>query len=108
MKLVTIDAWPQGRTGALIGDAVLDFALAAPVIPIAGYVPVAMVDLLAGGHEGLDLVRRVVGRVAEAKESECARLAAAGALRPRSEVTLLAPVPRPGILLSHGRAYKVI
>jgi acylpyruvate hydrolase len=106
MKLVTIDAWPLGRTGALIGDDVLDFALAAPIIPLSGYVPTAMPALLAGGSEGLDLVRRVVGRVAEAKAGERDQLRTAGALKPRAEVTLLAPVPRPGILLSHGRAYK--
>jgi acylpyruvate hydrolase len=106
MKLVTIDAWPSGRTGALLGDEVLDFALAAPVIPIAGYVPTSMAALLAGGQEGLDLVRRVVGRAGEAKPAERDRLRASGALKARAEVTLLAPVPRPGILLSHGRAYK--
>lgn len=106
MKLVTIDAWPGGRTGALINDDVLDFALAAAAIPIAGYIPTAMPALLAGGSEGMDLVRRVVGRVAEAKDGERTRLHETGALRPRAEVRLLAPVPRPGILLSHGRAYK--
>jgi acylpyruvate hydrolase len=106
MKLVTIDAWPGGRTGALLNDAVLDFALASSVIPIAGYIPTTMPALLAGGPEGIDLVRRVVGRVTEAKDGERARLREAGALRPQTEVRLLAPVPRPGILLSHGRAYK--
>jgi len=105
MKLVTIDAWPSGRTGALIDDMVLDFALAAPVIPLAGYVPTAMPALLAGGQEGLDLVRRIVGRAAEAKPSEREQLQVAGALRPLASTKLLAPVPRPGILLSHGRAY---
>ena len=106
MQLVTIEAWPAGRSGALIEDAALDFALAAPVIPLAGYVPTAMPALLAGGAEGLDLVRRIVARVAEAKGSEREQLFATGALKPRSAVKLLAPVPRPGILLSHGRAYK--
>jgi 2-keto-4-pentenoate hydratase/2-oxohepta-3-ene-1,7-dioic acid hydratase in catechol pathway len=106
MKLVTIDAWPTGRTGALVDDEVLDFALASAVIPVAGYIPSAMPALLAGGTEGLELVRRVVGRVSEAKPGERERLHAAGALKPRAQVTLLAPVPRPGILLSHGRAYK--
>jgi acylpyruvate hydrolase len=102
MNLVTIEAWPQGRTGALIGDDVLDFALAAPAIPLAGYIPAAMPALLAGGPEGLDLIRRVIERVPR----ERARLEELGALKPLSAVTLLAPVPRPGILLSHGRAYK--
>jgi 2-keto-4-pentenoate hydratase/2-oxohepta-3-ene-1,7-dioic acid hydratase in catechol pathway len=102
MKLITIDTWPQGRTGALVGDDVLDFALAAPVIPVASFIPTAMPALLAGGPEGLDLIRRVVERVPR----ERVRLEELGALKPLAAVTLLAPVPRPGILLSHGRAYK--
>ena len=106
MKLVTIDAWPSGRTGALANDEVLDFALAAPVIPLAGYIPRNMTGLLAGGPDGLDLVRRVVGRAADAKPGEREQLHASGALKPQTQVKLLAPIPRPGILLSHGRAYK--
>ena len=106
MKLVTIEAWPQGRTGALIEDAVLDFALAASVIPIAGYIPTNMPALLAGGTDGLDLVRRVIGRAADAKPAEREQLQSSGALKPLAQVKLAAPVPRPGILLSHGRAYK--
>ena len=106
MKLVTMEAWPQGRTGALVGDDVLDFALAAAVISIAGYIPTTMPALLAGGAEGLELVRRVVGRVSEAKPAEREQLQASGALKPLSQVKLAAPVPRPGIVLSHGRAYK--
>jgi 2-keto-4-pentenoate hydratase/2-oxohepta-3-ene-1,7-dioic acid hydratase in catechol pathway len=102
MKLVTIDAWPSGRTGVLIGDEVLDFALAAPALPLAGYVPGAMPALLAGGAEGLDVIRRVIDRAG----AESARLREIGALKPLSTVKLIAPVPRPGILLSHGRAYK--
>lgn len=102
MKLVTIEAWPSGRTGALIGDDVLDFALAAPSLPLAGYIPSTMPALLAGGTDGLDLVRRVIDRAS----AESPRLKETGALKPRAAVKLLAPVPQPGILLSHGRAYK--
>ena len=102
MKLVTIEAWPAGRTGALLGEEVLDFALAAPSLPLANYVPSAMPALLAGGAEGLDVVRRVI----DAAAGQTARLREAGALKPLAAIKLMAPVPRPGILLSHGRAYK--
>lgn len=102
MKLVTIEAWPSGRTGALIGEEVLDFALAAPILPLANYVPGTMPALLAGGAEGFDVVRRVI----DGASAQKARLREAGALKPLAAVKLLAPVPRPGILLSHGRAYK--
>jgi 2-keto-4-pentenoate hydratase/2-oxohepta-3-ene-1,7-dioic acid hydratase in catechol pathway len=105
VKLVTIDAPPTGRTGVLIGDDVLDFALAGAVVPLAGWVPTAMPALLAGGSEGIDLIRRIIDSVAAGREDSAARLRAAKALRPLVETALLAPVPRPGIVLSHGRAY---
>src|ERR1700722_10437662 len=106
MKLVSIKAPPEGRTGALIGEDVLDFALARDVVSLANWVPLTMPTLLAGGDEGLDLLRRIVDRVAEAHGEERQRLTASGALRPLTEVRLAAPVPRPGIVLSHGRAYR--
>lgn len=101
MKLVTIAAPLGGRTGVVVGDAVLDFAAAAVVLPLAAWVPTAMPALLAGGTEGLDLIRRIVDRVGPARE----RLVAAKALVPLASVELAPPVPRPGIVLSHGRAY---
>src|SRR5262249_21672648 len=102
----TVEAWPQGRTAALIGDQVLDFALAAAAIPIAGYIPTAMPALLAGGAEGLDLVRRVVDKASDAKASPREHLNASGEPKPLRQRKLMAPVQRPGIVLSHGRAYK--
>ena len=56
MKLVTLSIPPGGRTGAVIGYDVLDFALATPLLPLAGWVPPDMRDLLAAGGEGLDLI----------------------------------------------------
>jgi acylpyruvate hydrolase len=101
MKLVTIAAPLGGRTGVVVGDDVLDFAAAAAVLPLAAWVPPGMPALLAGGAEGLDLIRRLVDRVGPARE----RLRAAKALVPFAAVELAPPVPRPGIVLSHGRAY---
>jgi acylpyruvate hydrolase len=106
MRLVTIAVPPGGRTGLIVGDDVLDFALAAPVLPLAGWVPHAMPDLLAARDDGLDLIRRLIDRVSSGREEIAARLRAAGALRPLASTELRAPVPRPGIVLSHGRAYK--
>lgn len=101
MRLVTIDAPPHGHTGALIAGDVLDFTAAAPVIPIAGWVPADMRELLAAGQPALDVVGTIVALAA----SEQQALRACGALRPRAEVRLLAPIPRPNMVLSHGRAY---
>lgn len=106
MRLVTIAAPPGGRSGVIIGSDVLDFALARPVLPLAGWVPAAMPDLLAAGAEGFDLIRRLVDRIASGRDELAPRLQRLGALRPLAGTTLLAPVPRPGIVLSHGRAYK--
>jgi acylpyruvate hydrolase len=105
MKLLTIAAPPAGRTGVLIGDEVLDFAAAGPVVPLASWVPTAMPALLAAGKEGLDLIPRIIDRVAAGRGEVAARLRAAKALTPFAAVELAPPVPRPGIVLSHGRAY---
>jgi 2-keto-4-pentenoate hydratase/2-oxohepta-3-ene-1,7-dioic acid hydratase in catechol pathway len=106
MKLVTIAVPPGGRAGVVVGDEVLDFALAGAVLPLAGWVPGAMPALLAAGGEGLDLIRGLVDRIAQGREEVGPRLRAAGALKPLAATALLAPVPRPGIVLSHGRAYR--
>ncbi len=105
MKLVTIDQPPAGRAGAIIGDEVLDFARAPALDPLAGWIPLSVAAILAGGDEGLDIVRRVVGRVEDADKALQDRLRETGALAPLAETPLLAPLPRPGIVLSHGRAY---
>lgn len=104
MRLVTVAAHPEGRTGVIVGADVLDFALAADAVPLAGFVPTAMPALLAGGEEGLEIIRRVVGKVGDAKASLRDRLKESGALRPLAATRLLPPVPR-AIVLSHGRAY---
>lgn len=105
MKLVTIVAPPAGRTGVIIGAEVLDFAAAGAVVPLATWVPTAMPALLAAGREGLDLIARIIDRVAAGPGDVAARLRAMKALTPLAAVELAAPVPRPGIVLSHGRAY---
>ena len=99
MKLVTIDAPLHSRTGALIGEDILDFALASAIVPLAGCVPDAMAALLAGGDDGLDIVRRVLDTVSRSSDDEAARLRKSGALKSANDVRLLAPNPRPGIVL---------
>ena len=104
MKLVSIDVPPGASTGVMFGEEVLDFALATAVMPLAGWIPVSMTSLLAGGDEGLNLIRRLIDQL-ENSGRDCDRLRRSGGLKPRHEVRLTAPVPRPGIVLSHGRAY---
>lgn len=105
MKLVTLDQPPGGRAGAMVGDEVLDFARAPELDPLAGWIPGSVAAILAGGEDGLDIVRRVVGRAEDAGGGALDRLRESGALSPLAQTRLMAPLPRPGIVLSHGRAY---
>jgi acylpyruvate hydrolase len=105
MKLATIDAPLRPATGVLVGEDVLDFALASKVIPLTSCIPDSMPVLLACGDDGLDIIRRVLDKVERSRNDESMRLRACGALKSTKDVPLLAPVPRPGIVLSHGRAY---
>ncbi len=105
MRFVTIDAPSGGRAGMVLGDDVLDFAGIADIAPLAGCVPATVAGILAGGADGLEIVSRVAGRVERASQGETDALRERRALTPLSETPLLAPLPRPGIVLSHGRAY---
>jgi acylpyruvate hydrolase len=105
MRLVTIDAYPNGRTGVLIGDDILDFGLAAAFVPLAAWVPASMPVLLAGGDAGLDVIRRVVDAVQGRSADEQHAMRAARALQAYDDRLLAAPV-LPRVLLAHGRAYK--
>lgn len=104
MRLVTLDRAPKGRSGALIGDEVLDFGMAGEVFALASWIPVDMVDIIATGPEGLDIVKKLVDRVTNATEAQKKSLRDIGALVPAKTTRLRAPV-RPGIVFSHGRAY---
>jgi acylpyruvate hydrolase len=106
MRLVSIDAKPGVRIGAMVGDAVLDFGRAGDVVPLASWVPASISELLRGGEDGLDVLRRIIGAVEESRADEAERLRARGALQPLAQISLAPAVPRPGILLSHGSAYR--
>jgi acylpyruvate hydrolase len=105
MKLVTIEAPPSGRTGVCFGDEILDFGSASTVLPLLGWIPASMERLIRGGDDGLSVIRRQLDILRDNRDDEQERLRRAGALKRYADVRLMAPVPRPGILLSHGRAY---
>jgi acylpyruvate hydrolase len=104
VRLVTLDRPPKGRSGALIGDEVLDFGMAGEIFPLASWIPADMVDIIATGPEGLAIVKSLVDRVTNASEAQKKSLRETGALVPAKGTRLRAPV-RPGIVFSHGRAY---
>ncbi len=106
MRFVTIDAPLGGRAGMLLGGDVLDFAGVADIAPLAAYVPATVAGILGGGADGLEIVSRVAGRIEGASQGETDALRERRALCPVSETPMLAPLPHPGIVLSHGRAYR--
>jgi acylpyruvate hydrolase len=119
MKLVTFagngDPGSLGRpsrmkAGALLNTTeILDFSLAqaVPSLPsLARWIPDSIVEILKAGQEGLDFVRKVVDEVEEGSESIREALRDRGALLPLAKAHLLAPVPRPTLVLSTGMNYR--
>lgn len=98
MKFVTIDSQPEGRPGVLVGEEILDLAR----VPGADGVPNSVKGILAGGTATLDRVRWLVDGAAGKEQS---RLRDSGAVLPRASTKLLAPIPRPNLLLSAGMNY---
>ncbi len=104
MRLVTIDRSADGRTGAIIGDDILDLGMAADIVPIARWIPPSMIDIILAGEDGLAIVRKVVRAVEQADVSTKTRLRHSGALTPYKTTKLRIPV-QPQLIISHGRAY---
>jgi acylpyruvate hydrolase len=88
MRLVTFQHDGQVRLGAQVKNAILDLNQANPAIPADIFL------LLSAGASALGLVREALAS------------ADAATLIPESEVTLLAPVLRPGKILCIGHNYK--
>lgn len=103
MKLVTF-ALPRGPVvpGLLLdeGRLVLDLTHAGVALPKPAH-DLEICNLESGFHRA---VRAVAERCQQ--RNEIARLRAAGAALPRTEVTLHAPVPRPGKILCIGLNYR--
>jgi 2-keto-4-pentenoate hydratase/2-oxohepta-3-ene-1,7-dioic acid hydratase in catechol pathway len=106
MKLVTIDAVPGGVPGALLRSGeVLHLGKAASPNSVEAWLPNSVQGLLEAGDEGLAIVRRMVARADAAGAEELQRLRATGALLPAG-TRLLAPLPRPALVLAAGLAYR--
>ncbi len=87
MRLVTFETKCEERLGAQVGEVILDLNKAVPGLPPD------MLRFLAGGKAAMELARKAI---APADETACLPLA---------DVTLLAPVPRPGKILCIGHNY---
>jgi acylpyruvate hydrolase len=88
MRLVTFEHHGQVRLGAQVGDSILDLNRVNPALPADIFL------LLSAGASALGLAREA--------------LASAGAetFISESNITLLAPIPRPGKILCIGHNYK--
>ena len=106
MKLITLAGPRAGRSGAIIGSEVLDFGRSAFLFPIASWIPTPLKEVIAGGHEGMEILRRIVRTVEDGSDIIRNALREAGALTPLFDTRIAAPLPSPTILLSHARAYR--
>lgn len=114
MKLVTFKnrgafstgATPAGQAGALLstGD-ILDLSSAHSSFSLARWIPESVLGILEAGEEGLEVVRRLVDKVERSTGSERKALRERGALLPSATTQLLAPVPRPALIVSGGRCW---
>ena len=106
MKLLTIDAPPDGHVGALLRDGhVLDLAILSTVLPAARLVPGSVRAILEAGEDALALVAKCLAAVERMTAGERDGLAERGAIRPFAGTPLAPPIPDPRLILSAGLNY---
>ncbi|MES2258221.1 MAG: fumarylacetoacetate hydrolase family protein [Pseudomonadota bacterium] len=106
MKLLTIDNGGDGAAGVLLEcGEILHLARAALPGTAEPWLPAGLKEILCGGAQGLDIVRRMAARAAAQDGAGRQRLRESGALLPGS-TPLLAPIPKPGLVLAAGLAYR--
>jgi acylpyruvate hydrolase len=117
MRLVTYEHEGQARTGALLGESVVDLNRAyqaalrhlgnANELAVADLrLPINMVSLLNGGEASLSAASRAVTFVQERLAAEDKTLGAQGILYAAEHITLLPPVLRPGKVVCLGLNYR--
>ncbi len=117
MRLVTYQHEGQTRTGALVGESVVDLNRAYRAalrhlgntneLAVADLrLPVDMVALLNGGEAALSAAGRAVAFVQERLTAGDTTPGSQGILYPRGYITLLSPVVRPGKVVCLGLNYR--
>src|SRR5579859_7627527 len=117
MRLVTYQHEGQARTGALLGEFVVDLNRAykaalhhlgnANELAVADLrLPSDMVSLLNGGEASLSAAGRALAFVQERQSAGDATLGAQGLVYATTQVALLAPVLRPGKVVCLGLNYR--
>ena len=106
MKLLTLAAGLDGHPGVLLdADHLVDLVLLKHHFATARLVPDSVRGILTAGAEGLALVRRCADHVKGLEGSQKEALAQAGVVRRQDEVTYLAPIPNPQLVLSAAANY---
>jgi acylpyruvate hydrolase len=106
MKLVTIDAGALGVPGAILRSGEV-LHLPRAVLPgtVEAWLPDSLAGILEAGPAGLACVRQIVERVETMDALARERLRASGTLTGEG-TALLAPVPRPRLIVAAGLAYR--
>jgi len=106
MKLVTIDVGANGVPGAVLRSGeILHLPRAARPASLEAWLPTTLAEILAAGLEGLAVVRAIVDRVESMPDADKALLRASGTLT-GAHTPLLAPIPKPGLIVAAGLAYR--
>ena len=103
MKFIGIQKRHGTTLGVLVGGEALDLSACGDILPAARAWPPSLRGLLEIGNSALDAVRRITDEAAGPSVSE--RLRANGSLTTLDRLTLAAPVPEPGMILSCGMNY---
>lgn len=105
MRLVTLKGVDGGTAGLIIGDEVLVVETAFSVLGEVASLPRDVAGLLAAGDSALKRLAELQERVTESPGS-AERLRSCGGLKNVAEGSLLAPLPRPTLVLSCGANYS--
>lgn len=106
MKLVTLNSANGGDPAVLFDDNIVNLACASVYFGSNGALPGSVAGILANGPNDLGEAARIADRVLQRISAEGDDMAANGVIVDPASAELLAPVPRPGIVLSHARAYR--
>jgi acylpyruvate hydrolase len=114
MKLVTFrkqgvlsaKATAGGQTGVLLNTGeILDLSSAPDAPPLGQSIFRSLHGILEAGDEGLKIVRKLVSHVEESTDSELDGLRERKVLLSFAGTQLLAPLPRPALIISGGRCW---
>ena len=106
MKLLTICDGFDGRLGVLLDDVVLDVGLAAETLELETEYPRSVIEFIDCAERGWKQVESLVAEIQRGDKDQLLNLRDSGGLVSYPDTKLLAPIPRPGFILSVGMNYR--